>query len=204
MSEIQSLKAAELAFLALLLRHEDATGNVDAAVDEREWSSFYLALRKYYLVTREQLAAIQSEELPACEMPVVLHIARHAAVEPKEIAKLRRQQRSWADILTQLHLSSEIFYVGVAFPPGLTIGKPYGYYRQQARKAWRASVSTDPDIVNLVNLKFISEYYGYPPEQVIALRSSGWTFAAIHAELRRLKPAKRTAGKRSKAGRARR
>ncbi|MCP5118626.1 MAG: hypothetical protein GY953_48050, partial [bacterium] len=41
----------------------------------------------------------------------------------------------------------------------------------------------DVDIINLVNLKFVSAYYGYRPEQVIALRSAGWSYLAIHSSV---------------------
>ena len=43
----------------------------------------------------------------------------------------------------------------------------------------------DDDVVNLVNLKFASEHYGYSPEKVIKMRSEGRNFVEINEEITR-------------------
>ena len=58
--------------------------------------------------------------------------------------------------------------------------------------AWK-TVLSDDDIVNLVELRFLSEHYHLPPERIIELRSRGRNFVAIHADARGGAPARAAA-----------
>ena len=42
---------------------------------------------------------------------------------------------------------------------------------------------SDEDIINLVNLKLMSEHYGVPPEKIIKMRSGGKEFVSINNEI---------------------
>ncbi len=53
----------------------------------------------------------------------------------------------------------------------------------------------DDDVVNLVNLKFMSEHYGYPPEKIIKMRSGGKEFVSIYDEIRKEKEKMKEHGK---------
>jgi hypothetical protein len=52
----------------------------------------------------------------------------------------------------------------------------------------------DADIVNQVNLIFISKYYNYPPEQVIRLREGGSSFGNIERKIYRSKESRERGG----------
>jgi hypothetical protein len=52
----------------------------------------------------------------------------------------------------------------------------------------------DADIVNQVNLIFISKYYNHPPEQVIRLREGGSSFGNIERKIYRLKESRERGG----------
>ena len=60
----------------------------------------------------------------------------------------------------------------------------------------------DPDIVNLVNLRFLSEHYGHSPDEIIRMRSEGEGFAKINAKVKKAKQNQKkkiTAAKSAKA-----
>jgi len=48
----------------------------------------------------------------------------------------------------------------------------------------------DAEIIDLVNLRFISEHYGYPAEEVVRLRSGGDNFIVINNKVKKIKRAK--------------
>jgi hypothetical protein len=82
--------------------------------------------------------------------------------------------------------------VVVTGPP---YGRAYGYYKKKPKKDWRTIVLGDDDVVNLVNLKFMSEHYGYPPEKIIKMRSGGKEFVSIYDEIRKEKEKMKEHGK---------
>jgi len=131
---------------------------------------------------------IRERGIPPYEIPVVLFIAKRAHIVPEVITDFRLRDNAW--LYTTLHfgLGPEIFYV----PVGMVVkeslyGKAYGYYKHKPKKEWKTIVLSDDDIINLVNLKLISEYYGYPPEKIMKMRSGGKDFFSINDEIRKEK-----------------
>ena len=173
----------ELAFLALLLRRADV--HIGAEFDDEERRNFFLAAGKYFQASWDELEGIQSTGLPWDEIAVVLHVSRHASVSSEEVTALRWAGLSWHDIMSGFSLHPESVYVPIEGPAEGQSARPYRHQARAGLDAWDSRTSSDEDIINLVNLKFISDHYGLRPERVIALHASGWTFSAIHADLRR-------------------
>ena len=183
MGEPQSTRDAELTFLALLLRGPQTKADHGPTPDEDERENFHRALRNYYRATIEEMAEISVRTRSLDEAAVVLHMARHAALETREILFLREKGLGWRSLANWLHLSRESFYVALGSPTAVMPGAPYRHFEEKAREAWSGAGLSDEDIVSLINLKLLSEYYGCRPEHVIALRSTGWSFANIHGLL---------------------
>ena len=95
MTEPQSLKGAELAFLALLLRRAEATVHLDSNVTEEDRGRFFHALGKYYRAPRKEIEAVADLGLLLDEIPVVLHLARHSGLPSAEVAQLRVEERDF-------------------------------------------------------------------------------------------------------------
>ena len=80
----------------------------------------------------------------------------------------------------------DLFYVPtngeVTGPP---FARVYGYYRNKPKKDWKTISLSDDDIISLVNLKWMSEHYGYSPEKIIRMRSGNGEFISINEEIRR-------------------
>jgi hypothetical protein len=75
-----------------------------------------------------------------------------------------------------------VYYVPVAVRSGPPYGRAYGHYKKP-RKEWNTIVLTDADVVNLVELRFISEHYHVAPERVIDLRERDVDFVTIHGDV---------------------
>lgn len=142
---------------------------------------FYLSVGDYYRVPEREVIVVRERRIPDEEIPVVFFLASRARVAPAAIIDLRLSGRSWMDITIRYGLSPEIFYVPVDIAKiGPPYGKAYGYYKNKPKKEWKKMKFSDSDIVDLVNLRFISEHYKYPPEQVIKMRSEGKKFIVIN------------------------
>src|SRR6185503_16540627 len=100
------------------------------------------------------------------------------------IIDLRLGGRPWREIAVRFGLGPEVFYVPVAVTPGPPYGKAYGYYKKKPRHQWNTIMLADPDVVALVNLRFLSDHYRLAPERVIEARGRHGDFIAVNAHLR--------------------
>ena len=191
------LLAAALLFLSVP-RTGQADVNVGLSIQDGEVRSFYLAVGDYYHVPERTLVVVSKRNIPDDEVPVVFFLASQARVSPDVIINLRLGGRSWMDITLQYGLTAQIFYVPFTADPGPPYGKAYGYFKKRPRSKWGEIRLGNADIVNLVNLKFISGHYGYSPEQVVKMRGKGKNFVSINSEIKKGKG--ESQGKAQKSG----
>jgi hypothetical protein len=145
---------------------------------------FHVAVANYYRVPEREVIVIRERRIPDDEIPVALFIAHNAGVPWARVVDMRRRGDSWWDISVRFGLGPEVYYVPVAVTPGPPYGRALGHYKKKKRTEWRTIVLTDADIVNLVELRFLTEHYHVAPERVIALRGNDRDFVAIHADVR--------------------
>jgi len=176
-----------LLVLSALTRQADARVDVGVSISDEGLSGFYLAVGEYYRVPQREVLVIKERRIPDEEIPVVFFLANGARVAPATIIDLRLGGKSWMDITLQFGLSPSIFYVPVRAVPGPPYGKAYGYYKKRPRREWKTIVLADADVINFVNLKFISKHYSYAPEAVISMREQGKPFVIFHQEVRKAK-----------------
>ncbi len=161
-------------------------GGPDIGISEKSLRGFFLAVGDYYRVPQREVIIIMERGMHSHDIPVVLFLAKKAHVPPEIITDLRLSGHTWLDITLRFGLSPEIFYVPVSTivtdPP---YGKAYRYYNKKPKKEWKAIAISDADVINLVNLRFMSEHYGYPPEKIIEMRSKGKEFVSINDEIRK-------------------
>lgn len=153
--------------------------------------SFYLAVGDYYRVPEREVVLVKRKRVPHEEIPVVFFIANRAHVSVGAVIDLRLKGTSWMDISLRFGLGPDIFYVPVKKVGGPPYGKAYGYYKNKPRKQWKTIRLGDADVVNFVNLRFISEHYGFAPEEIISMRSKGKNFLTIHTEVKKRKNEKK-------------
>jgi hypothetical protein len=150
--------------------------------------SFYLAISEHYGVPARTVVELQERyRCPVDDLPVVYFLAARSHVAPSAIIGLRARNLTWIDIAYHYHLGLDIFFVPVsADPTGPPYGHAYGYYRKQGPgRASKGYAMTDREVVDLVNLRFMSEYYGVRPETVMTMRGAGRSFVAINDEVSR-------------------
>lgn len=163
--------------------------DIGMSIGQEGLKGFYLGVGEYFRVPQREVIIIRERHIPVEEIPVVLLIAQRARVAPASIINLRLGGKSWLDITVHYGLSPEIYYVHVpaTVRVGPPYGKAYGHYKNKPKKEWKTIVLRDDEVINLVNLKFVSEHYGHPAEEVIKLRSKGKNFVVINHEIRKAK-----------------
>lgn len=173
----------------LPVSNSEASIDLGISIGDEGLRGFYLAVGDYYRVPQREVIIIRERGIPAEETPVVLFIAGRARVSPSIIMDMRLGGKGWTDILVHFRLGPDILYVpvreGVAIGP--PYGKAYGYYKKKPKKEWRKIVLSDADVVNLVNLRFLSEHHGYAPERVMKLRGEGKNFIVINDHVKKEK-----------------
>jgi hypothetical protein len=154
-------------------------------------SGFHISVGNHYRVPEREVMIIRERGIHDEELPVVFFLCKHTRVSPEVIVTLRLSGWSWYKITTHLGLTPEIYYVPVViYRDGPPYGRAYGYYKNHPRERWSTMEMTDVDIVNQVNLHFISNQYGYEPGQIMKMREMGTSFVNIERKVYREKAAK--------------
>jgi hypothetical protein len=154
--------------------------NVGVSVSDGQVRSFYLAIGNYFNMPERAVTVISKKDIPDDELPVVLFIAHRSGVRPAQVIELRRAGKSWFEISLHFGVGPEAYYVPLSVQPGPPYGRAYGYYKRRPRSEWKAIRLDDDDIVNLVNLRFISDHYHMPPEKVVTMRAGQRNFVLIN------------------------
>lgn len=161
--------------------------DIGLSADEDGIKSFRLAICDHYGVPEHQVVAAREAKVFDEELPVVFFLAARTGKNPALFIDLHHQGMSWMDISLKYGLDAETFYVPVKHNPGPPYGKAYGHFNKRKRSEWKSIRLSDSDIVNLVNLKFLSQQYGYSVDDIIKWRSSGDSFMKINAKVKQKK-----------------
>ena len=129
--------------------------------------SFYFAVGNYYQVPERQVDLVRDRALPTDEVPVAFFVAQRARVNPTVVVDLRRRGVSWADIALHFHFAPDIYY----FRDGPPYGKANGY--------WKNHPPRDAEVIDAVNIPFLSEYHHVAPDLVRTQRSRRGNYAVV-------------------------
>ncbi len=166
-----------------------AQDTVGLTVNNQGVNFFATSAASYYGYPTREVVVLPQYGIIEEEIPVALFIAKKARVKPLTIVNLRKSGLSWMTISNRYHISPADFYFPytseISSPP---YGKAYGYYRNRPRNEWHNIVMDDDDIVNLVNLRFISNSRHVSPVSIVELRGKGNHFPHIYETVKIDKP----------------
>jgi hypothetical protein len=154
--------------------------NFDVGISgsERGIDGFNLSIGDYYRVPYQEVVMIE-RSIPRDEMSVVYFLADQSHQDARFISNLRLRGISWWDITFRLGLDPRILYVVDTHrynnPP---YGKAYGYHEASKHRL------RDGEIVDLVNVRFLSEHHRISPDEVIDRRRSGERYDRIDEHYR--------------------
>lgn len=147
--------------------------SVGISGSDRGISGFSLSIGDYYRVPHSEIMVIE-RSVAREEMSVVYFLARQSHRDARYIADLRLHGLSWWDISLHLGLDPYVIYaVDTRRHYGPPYGVAYGYDKPGKYRL------RDSEIVNLVNVRFLSDYHRIAPDDVINRRRSGERFMNI-------------------------
>lgn len=165
---------------ALLLLTASFSLSADDGVD-LDIMPFYLGVSDYYGVPESEVLAVRGQLRPD-EVPVVFHIAQHGGVHATHVAALRAEGHSWREISQRLGVAPEAYYVPLERQPGPPYGKAWGYYMNRPRKEWKEWKHfrlSDEEIVDLVNMRFVSDEWEIDRHHIAEMRAHGHDHVTI-------------------------
>ena len=150
-------------------------------------TSYDFSIGDYFSATQKEVTVARDRGIPEDEIPVVFFMAQLAEASPVKIIDLRLKGNSWQDVARHYKYGPEVFYFPVkdSVVVGPPYGKAYGHYKNKPRKEWKKIKIGDDDVVNLVNLEFLSEYNDYPPVTIMAMRGKNKGFNTISDDIDR-------------------
>lgn len=159
---------------------------VSLAGEEAE--TFSSALASYFGVSAEEVAAVWETGVSGDEIPVALLLAKLTKSSPANFGKLRARGDSWRDIAKVRNVGSDAFYMKIdAKFESATFSPIFAHFDTTSESKWRELPLTDGDVVNLVNLKFISSHFDYSAFEVMSMRDKGNSFVDITAHVKSAK-----------------
>lgn len=179
MQKLTPIAATMFLLIPALAKVEAADVQVGIAIGETGVQGFHDAVSTYYHVPGEKVVVIRNRNIPDEHLPAVFFLAQRVQVSHEVIGDLRLGGKSWMEVSANFALTAEIFQVQVIETYGPPYGKAYGYYKNRKREEWAALKLTDDEIVNLVNVKFLSAHYGLTPDEVTKLRKEGDSFMKL-------------------------
>jgi len=161
--------------------------NIGITADEDGVKEFHLAIGDFYKSSDKQVAAITKYGINDEELAVVFFLAEQSNVSPKAIIDLRLGAKSWFDISLHFGLKPEIYFIDIHEVSRPPYGKALGHFKKKPKSQWNEIRLADDDIINLVNLKFLSKYYNLSPDEIIKMRSNGESFTKINFKVKKSK-----------------
>lgn len=159
--------------------------DVGISGSDRGISGFSLSIGDYYRVPAREIIAIE-RTIPSNETSVVYFLSQRSHRHPHYITDMRLRGMSWWDITIRLGLDPHTLYVvNTHRHSGPPYGRAYGYH--DGRKSYRLQ---DRDIVELVNVRFLSSYYHVSPDEIIDRRNKGQRYIHIDDDYRAQKYSK--------------
>jgi hypothetical protein len=191
-----------LTVLSILLAIMLIAGSSIAADPARPSSSgssleakFWVAIGDYFRAPDQEISIVRAQRIPNDEFAAIFYLSQRAGVTVQAVIDLRKAGRSYAEITDLFQLSPAIFYVPIKTDPGPPFGQAYGHFKKHPKSEWKKIQLADDDIINLVNLRFISNQCKVSPEDVINLRTTSKTYVQVLDEtVKFAAEAKRKAG----------
>ena len=153
-----------------------------ALAAEEDRTEFSAALAAYYGVTPEEVAVVWETGISSEEIAVVLRVAQVSNTSAVSIGNLRVRGDSWQDIMKIRNVGSDSIYMVISGNVESGIYAPIlAKFDSVPQTKWNSIDFTNDEIVNLVNLKFLSSQYDFSVFKIMEMRDAGKPFVEISA-----------------------
>ncbi len=131
--------------------------------------AYFRAVADFFQMPSGEVSILGEWRLPTEEVPVVLFVARRAGVSSEALVALRRSGRGWSELAGRYHLDAAQFYVPLSDDASAgSLQAAYEQYRSLPTPRWSEVSLGDRNIVDLVNLRLVSQTLRIAPATVLA------------------------------------
>lgn len=133
----------------------------------REERAYLRSAANHFRMGEGEVVVLSQGSASLPEIPVVLHIATRAGVSAEAVLALRRDGRSWSELMRRYGLHAGQLHVALeAAPETGPLAPAYTAFSERPRSAWSVITLADESLVALVNLNFLADYLELPPDRV--------------------------------------
>ncbi len=149
---------------------------------------YFEAVADYFSVAPVEVSILGEWDMAAEEVPVVLFVARRAGVPPDVVVAQRQTGLSWSEVAGRYRMNASAFHVPVGADGGGSLSRALEAYRTTPEPDWFRIELDDPEIVSLVNLRFMSQNLSLPPDEVLRARDQAGSYVVGYRDLQRSRP----------------
>ena len=146
-------------------------------------AAFLHAAGEHFGTPRSEIRVLARWGLSAGEIPVVLRLAKRAGVSPDVVVAQRRHGEGWMEIARGYSVHAGDFHVPIDGSPGF-LSTVYERYDARPPSQWREISLSDPEVVGLVNLRFVSRALDVSPERVARAMGDSGDVVGVFIRLR--------------------
>ena len=154
------------------------------AQDEAATAAYFRAIGGHFGVPSSEVAILAEGRGSPEQAAVVLYLSRRAGVSPSALLALRRRTRTWAEVADRYGMGAAAFHVRI--PDGVELGalsQTYQRYRATPPTGWSEIRLGDAEVVALVNVRFLSDFLGVRPQQVVEAHRRTGSFVLAYRDL---------------------
>ena len=146
--------------------------------------AYFRAVADFFQMPSGEVSILGEWRLPTEEVPVVLFVARRAGVSPEALVALRRSGRGWSELAGRYHLDAAQFYVPLSDEASAgPLQAAYDQYRSLPAARWSEVSLADRHIVDLVNLRLVSQTLRIAPARVLAQSVGAGSWEKVYRAL---------------------
>jgi hypothetical protein len=141
--------------------------DIGVSINDGRLSNFYFSVGDYYRVPVEKIIVIKKRYpfILEEEIPIIFLIHEYRGIEPDIIIQMRKRGYSWYDIMIYFGLYPDTLFRNYVVVYGPPYGKAWGYHKKH--RGEKIVIYDDRDIIELSNIKFLTEYYHEDPKVII-------------------------------------
>ena len=179
--KLSFMRRSLLIFTFLLASAAPISGQQSSAAK----ADYFSAVARFFSLPSNEVSILSEWEIPADEIPVVLFVARRSGVSPEALVALRQAGRNWSDLTERYGVDSSALHVPV--PEDAHVGaleRVYDGYRSTPVARWGNIRLSHDEVVDMVNVRLISQSLGLPAARVIGETEAGLSHVDLYARLR--------------------
>jgi hypothetical protein len=152
------------------------------APDRAALEAYYRAVGQHFGVPPDEVSVLSEWRLDPEEIPVVLYIAARGGISPDAVVALREGGTGWPTVARRYALDAGSFHVRMEGAVG-SLARLYEEYAARPQAQWGSITLRDDDVIDLVNLRVLSEVLRTGPAMVLQARERTGSWIMAHRSI---------------------